>query len=359
LEQIFEHPYFIVVTILAELYENKVASEEILQWKQILSSMLKSMIRIDGNIEVFHDFEGNIVTVLNFRDQASMEQYEGFEFKDIINLAKEHIGFSISVGISDYCYDPCNIRDAYYQTIYALSSKYTNHQAKVYEYRNLSLNQTNEFYSWNLIDEINKCLDVLDYNKIEKLMLQELNRIREYENIEFASMIYMSLLSVLFSYFVKQGRNIDDIFGKGFHPNTILNNETSYLAKRSFVCDCYQRAISYQLEHQDTKAHQIAKQAKSYIEKHFSDPELQIADISKELLVNQTYLRKMFKDEYQMTISDYITKYRMEKAKEMIKKENSKLSYISYEVGYNDTSYFSKCFKKYFGYLPSDIINKQ
>jgi two-component system response regulator YesN len=110
--------------------------------------------------------------------------------------------------------------------------------------------------------------------------------------------------------------------------------------------------------HQDTKATQIAKQAKGYIEANYKNPELSIADISKQLLVNQTYLRKMFKDEYGMTISDYITKYRLEIAKERIK-ENYKLSYISYEVGFNDTSYFSKCFKKYFGYLPSDIINRQ
>lgn len=358
-QQIFEHPYYIVVTILAELYENKVSSEEILKWKQILSSMLKTMIQIDGRIEVFHDFEGNIITILNFREKSAMEQYAGYEFKDIINLAKEHIGFTVSVGISDYCYDPADLRDAYYQTLQALSSNYVNHQAKIYEYRNLSLNQKKEFYSWNLIDEINKGLDVLDYERTSSIILKELDRIREYENPELATMIYMSLLSILFSYFVKLGRNIDDIFGRGFHPNSVLSNRGSYQDCRNFVCECYQKAIHYQLEHQDSKAHQIAKQAKCYIENHFSDPELSIADISKELLVNQTYLRKMFKDEYQMTISDYITKFRMEKAKEMIRKENSKLSYISYEVGYNDTSYFSKCFKKHFGYLPSDIINKQ
>jgi two-component system response regulator YesN len=172
-------------------------------------------------------------------------------------------------------------------------------------------------------------------------------------------MIYTSLLSVLFSYLVKVGRSIDDIFGKDFYPYSNINNEISYANKRNFICECYKQAIDYQLEHTDTKSSQIAKQARSYIEKNYKNPELSIADISHELLVNQTYLRKMFKEEYHMTISDYITKYRMEIARERIKKENCKLSYISYEVGFNDTSYFSKCFKKYFGYLPSDIINRQ
>jgi two-component system response regulator YesN len=356
---LFEYPYFLVVTVRIDLYENKVEPDEIINWKQVLSSMLKNMIQINGSHEVFHDFEGNIVTILNFKDRQSIKEYEGIEFTDIGNLAKEHIGIAISVGISDYCCRATNLREAYYQTIQALSYSYTEHHTKIFDYRKLLLDGRNEFYSWDLIEEINKSLDVLQYEWIEKLIREELNRIKEYENGEFAAMIYMSLLSVLFSYLVKQGRNIDDIFGKGFRPYTILNNETAYENKRYFICDCYRKAIVYQREHQNLKSRQIAEQARNYIELNYGNPDLSIADLSRELLVNQTYLRRMFKDEYQTTISDYITKFRMEKAKELIKKENSKLSYISYEVGYNDTSYFSKCFKKYFGYLPSDIIYKQ
>lgn len=355
---LFQYPYFLILTARINLYENKVESEEILNWKQVLSSMLHNMIQINGTQEIFHDFEGNIVTILNFKDKESMEEYEGYEFEDISNLTKKQIGFGISVGISDYCYEVKYLRDAYYQTIQALSNSYVDNHTKIFDYKKLLHDGRSEFYSWDLIDEINKCLEALNYERIEKLILEELDRIREYENAEYATMIYMSLLSVLFSYFVKQGRNIDDMFGKAFHPFSIISNEASYVNKRHFICESYKKAIDYHREHQDTKSRQVAKQARIYIEKNYGDPDLSIADISKELLVNQTYLRKMFKDEYKMTISEYITKFRMEMAKELIRKENSKLSYISYEVGYNDTSYFSKCFKKYFGYLPSDVISR-
>ncbi len=355
----FTYPYFLVVTVRINLYENKVEPEEILKWKEVLSSLLHNMLQIDGTKDIFHDFEGNIVTILNFKGKEALEAYGGYEFEDIIKLAKEHIGFDLSVGISDYCYQSSQLRNAYYQTIQALSNSYAEQNSKIHDYKKLLLGGNNEFYSWNLMEEINNYLEVLDYDRIQKQMLEELDRIKEYENTEYADMIYMSLLSVLFSYIVKVGRSIDDIFGKGFHPYSRINNENSYVGKRSFIWECYKKVIDYQLEHIDTKSSQIAKQAKAYIKDNYQNPGLSISDISKELLVNQTYLRRMFKDEYQMTISDYITKYRMEIAKERIKKENCKLSYISFEVGFNDTSYFSKCFKKYFGYLPSDIINKQ
>lgn len=341
-----------------DLYENEIESGEIVKWKEVISSMLYDMIEIDGNQENFHDFEGNIVTILNFKDKQYMEEYDGFEFPDIINLVKDHIGFRISVGISDYCYGIKGLRAAYYQTIQALSNCYKEGNARIFDYKKNIHTNKSEFYSWDLIDEINKCLEILNYERVESLILQELDRIKEYENPEFSTMIYMSLLSVLFSYFTKLGRNMDDIFGKSFYPYSVVNNRKSYISQREFVCECYKKAIEYQLFHQDTKSYQVAKQAKAYIEKNYMNPNLLISDIARGLLVNQTYLRKMFKEEYNMTISDYITKFRMEKAKKFIKGSEFKLSYISTKVGYNDSSYFSKCFKKYFGYLPSDIINR-
>lgn len=358
-EKLFDHSYYLVATVRIDLYENKVEPEEILKWKEVLISMLHNMLQPVGSHEIFRDFEGNIVTILNFDTRDLMENYEGYEFEDIRKLARERIGFELSVGISDYCYEPHVLSEAYYQTVQVLGFSYGDHQAGIYDYKKLVLDSRGEFYSWSLIDDLNKCLDIMDYERIETLIIRELDEIREYENLEYAMMIYMSLLSILFSYFVKIGRNIDDIFGKGFRPYSMIEKEPSYQAKRRLICQCYRKAIEYQLEHQDTKSNQIAKQARSYIEVHYGNPELSIGDISHELLVNQTYLRRMFKDKYQMTISDFITKIRMEHARELIKKENSKLSYISYEVGYNDTSYFSKCFKKYYGYLPSDITNRQ
>ncbi len=354
----FPYPFFLVVTVSIDLYENKIGTEDILNWKTILTSMLQDMIQINGKQEVFHDYEGNIVTILNFENQQSMEEYQGYEFEDLTKLAKEHIGIDISVGISGYCSSVSKLQKGYYQTLQALSSIYAPHTTHIFDYKTLLKECKREFYSSDLVNEINKAFDVLNYENIEMVIEQELNRIKEYENIENATMIYMSLLSILFSYLTKLGRSISDVFGEDFQPYSILNNEGNYTKKRLFLYDCYHKAIQYELEHQDTKTQQVARQAKEYIDVHFSNPNLSILDISKELLMNQTYLRKMFKAEYKMTITEYITKCRMERAKELILSENIKLSYVSYEVGYNDPSYFGKCFKKYYGYAPSDVINR-
>jgi len=350
---IFFTEYFIVATVRIELHENKVDSDNIIKWKQILFELLHNMIEIEGVFEIFYDFEGNIVTILNFSDRSEMENYAAYEFEDLINIAKKHIGFDISVGISDHCCGIPHIKDAYYQTIQALSIAYNERKTGVFDYKKRRLHTRQEFYSWEIIDDIYYSLDALDYNRIEKSITAELDRIREYESPELTPMIYMSLLSLLFSYIVKRGRDIDDIFGKDFYPYSLLTSNIPYTKKRAFIYNCYKKTIDYKKENTDPVVYKIAEQAKTYIDKHYQDTDLTIADISRELRVNQTYLRRMFKSKYHMTMSSYITSVRMKKARELILEGVQKLSSIAYGVGYNDVSYFSKCYKKFYGHLPS------
>ena len=62
-----------------------------------------------------------------------------------------------------------------------------------------------------------------------------------------------------------------------------------------------------------------------------------------------------FKREYKMTIFEKIMEIRLENAKYMIKSNpNIKLSTVASSCGFNDTSYFCKIFKKFYGKSPKN-----
>lgn len=67
----------------------------------------------------------------------------------------------------------------------------------------------------------------------------------------------------------------------------------------------------------------------------------------------------MFKSEMNMTISEYMTECRVKKARELLEEGTYKVSAISDMVGYNDVSYFSKCFKKFYGISPNAVNSKK
>jgi two-component system, response regulator YesN len=89
---------------------------------------------------------------------------------------------------------------------------------------------------------------------------------------------------------------------------------------------------------------------------------LSLKAIASKLYINPSYLGQNFKNGTGKLFSDYLNDYRIDKAKELLNTTNMKASEIAKKVGYNDSNYFYKVFKKYTGLYPSEYkygINKQ
>jgi len=172
----------------------------------------------------------------------------------------------------------------------------------------------------------------------------------------YKKMINMSLISLLLSYIVKAGRDIVEIYSEDFDPYLVINTQQES-EQRRFIKVIYKKAFDFLNAHSISRTGQIAREAQNYILENYSNAKLSIDELSKHLLVNQTYLRKMFKSEFGTTISEYLTSVRMDKAKQLILEGKYKLVAISEMVGYNDPSYFSKCFKNHFGSSPKEFFS--
>lgn len=94
-----------------------------------------------------------------------------------------------------------------------------------------------------------------------------------------------------------------------------------------------------------------------YIQTHYHDPSLTIEVLSNELHLNYAYLCSVFKRSMDMTINRYIKQYRLEKAKELMNTTQFGIAEVATAVGFQNTNYFSKCFKKNYGISPSDYEN--
>ena len=93
---------------------------------------------------------------------------------------------------------------------------------------------------------------------------------------------------------------------------------------------------------------------KDYISKNYMNETLSVKDISTHVFLSTSYVCTFFKNETGKTLNQYITEYRMEKAKQLLNDARFKITDISSRVGYNDGNYFGKSFKKYCGLSPSE-----
>lgn len=97
---------------------------------------------------------------------------------------------------------------------------------------------------------------------------------------------------------------------------------------------------------------------KSFIEQNIEIP-LTIEVISKRLNVGKTTLCVKFKETFHMTINEFITKTRLERAKILLKDKHLNVTQIAERCGFSDSNYFIRIFKKKFGQTPFEYRNFQ
>lgn len=96
------------------------------------------------------------------------------------------------------------------------------------------------------------------------------------------------------------------------------------------------------------------KPAIEYLQEHIFDCDLKIEKLHTFCGISDTYFRKLFIAEFGISPKQYITNKRLTQAKDIL--DNGDFQYV-YEVaecvGYTDALYFSRIFRKCYGYAPS------
>lgn len=83
--------------------------------------------------------------------------------------------------------------------------------------------------------------------------------------------------------------------------------------------------------------------------------ELSLKTLSQQLHLHPNYLGQLFQQEVGLSFSDYLNRYRVEKATQLLLHTDQKTADIALGVGYTDSSYFYRQFKKYTGVSPTEM----
>ncbi len=97
---------------------------------------------------------------------------------------------------------------------------------------------------------------------------------------------------------------------------------------------------------------------RDYISSNYANSALSVKDISEYVKLSTSYLCTYFKNGTGVTLNQYITEFRLEKAKQLLSDPRYRINDVSSAVGYSDGNYFSKSFRKYTGLSPSEFREK-
>ncbi len=102
---------------------------------------------------------------------------------------------------------------------------------------------------------------------------------------------------------------------------------------------------------------EIPSMIKKFVDENYYK-NIKVEEIGKCIGINQNKIRKEFKAQYNITVSDYIAELRMLKAKKMVINKKIMIKEIAIECGYEYVQNFTRAFKKKFGVSPEKLRNE-
>ncbi len=101
----------------------------------------------------------------------------------------------------------------------------------------------------------------------------------------------------------------------------------------------------------------MISRAKEYIREHYQE-ELSLGRVAKAVHASSFYFCKMFKKATGLNFTEYVSRIRIEKAKNLLLNPNLRVSQIAFEVGFQSLTHFNRVFKKVLGRSPTEYRDR-
>lgn len=280
--------------------------------------------------------------------------------EQIIDVVWMHLKIPITIGVGSITTDIGNISISYKESLIALKNRLTIGSNKVILYSSISdSGLRGNLFTAEHRNQLLMNLRMMNKEAVDTFIGQVFDTIRfKGINPEHIFVICIEMVSVCLEFIAEMGQSFESVFSDS-RLNIIdeIQCKKSLDEMESWVKGLFKHVISHVGKNRSSKASKIIEEVKSYIEKNYHRDSLGIDEMAMNLFVNYGHLCFVFKRETGITINEYLTEFRIKKAKQLIDEGNRLLLDVANRVGYADPNYFGKCFKKYYGLPPSKYID--
>jgi len=171
---------------------------------------------------------------------------------------------------------------------------------------------------------------------------------------DYLKTVASQLLNILDRRFNKNNMSLGDLIGEYAPFTKLIDAQRSFADLKSCLQDIVNKVTDYINSINSsvkTSAHTAVKKAVAYIHEHYNT-KITLNQVAEYVYLNASYLSIQFKKETGKNFIEYVKEYRMEKAKELLKKTDLKIYNICEMVGYEKQQYCSDSFKAYTGMTP-------
>ncbi|MCU6711621.1 response regulator [Paenibacillus sp. J5C_2022] len=204
----------------------------------------------------------------------------------------------------------------------------------------------------NLIAAVTEGQSSLVLERIDRL-IRHLEDMEHKPSVSALREMAIHLTGMLTIGLFDQGVLLEDI-----HPQLLLYKELERISGLEDFQSWLQEVMLPASEEMNSRGSHKHKKTvdymKRYVQAHY-DEDITLDVMADKVFLTRNYLSQIFKQVTGENYNSYVTRIRMEKAKELLLSGKYKLYEVALMVGYKNNAYFSQQFKKYAGCNPSDF----
>jgi len=152
----------------------------------------------------------------------------------------------------------------------------------------------------------------------------------------------------------------DDYIPKPFNPKLLQSRIRNILESRQQLRNRFRKeGILEPGEISVTSADELfLKNAMDVVERNIGNPEFRVSGFVSEMNMSRSVLYRKFEALTGQSVNEFVRNTRLKRAAQLLSLNELTVSEVTYEVGFNDPQYFSKCFSKQYGMTPSEYARK-
>lgn len=153
----------------------------------------------------------------------------------------------------------------------------------------------------------------------------------------------------------------DEYIPKPFSPKLLHTRIRNILESRHQLKEKFRKeGILEPSEVSVTSADEMfLKNAMEVVERNISNPEFRVSTFVAEMNMSRSVLYRKFEALTGHSVNEFVRGIRLKRATQLLALNELTVSEITYEVGFNDPQYFSKCFSRQYGMTPSEYAKRQ
>ncbi len=152
----------------------------------------------------------------------------------------------------------------------------------------------------------------------------------------------------------------DDYLIKPFDRTELLVRAKNLIEQRRKLREKFSRNIFLQPRDITISSYdqRFLQRAMNIVEQNIPDPDFHVDHFCKAVGMSRTQLHRKLRSLTNQSTTEFIRSLRLRRAAILLEKHYGNVTEIAYEVGFNKPSYFTECFRKQFGQLPSEYMKK-